>query len=181
MRKIVAGLAMTLDGVVEAPTAGGWMLFGDEMAEIIAAGIAEADAILLGRDTYLEFAAMWPSLGPEVPMAAFMNSTPKYVVSSTLGSLHWANSTLLTGDLTEALTALKALPGKNIQVPGSPRLVRSLIRDGLLDQLSLMVHPVVLGTGMRLFEDMPERVGLTLVGTRTLRTGVVSLTYQPAD
>ncbi|MGO8883830.1 MAG: dihydrofolate reductase family protein [Streptosporangiaceae bacterium] len=177
MRKIVAGLAISLDGVVEAPSQGNWMRFNDEMAEIIAAGIAEADAILLGRRTYLEFAEMWPSLGSDVPMADFMNNTPKYVVSRTLRTLGWAHSTLLAGDLAEEVRSLKEQPGRSIQMPGSPTLVRSLLRCGLLDELALMIHPVVLGSGMRLFDETTGRIGLELMDARTLSTGVVSLTY----
>jgi dihydrofolate reductase len=152
-------------------------MFNDEMQEIIDAGVAEADAILLGRRTYLEFAAMWPRLGGDVPMADFMNGTPKYVASSTLRNLDWAGSTLLTGDLATELTDLKRRPGKNIQVPGSPRLVRSLLADGLLDELSLMIHPVVLGTGARLFDGQADRMDLKLQDSRTLGTGVISATY----
>jgi dihydrofolate reductase len=176
VRKIVAGLAVTLDGVVDSPS-GNWMMFNDEMQEIIDAGVAEADAILLGRRTYLEFAAMWPRLGGDVPMADFMNGTPKYVASSTLRSLEWAGSTLLTGDLAAELTELKRRAGKNIQVPGSPRLVRSLLADGLLDELSLMIHPVVLGAGARLFDGQADRMDLKLQDSRTLGTGVISATY----
>jgi dihydrofolate reductase len=176
VRKIVAGLAVTLDGVVDSPS-GNWMMFNDEMREIIDAGVAEADAILLGRRTYLEFAAMWPRLGGDVPMADFMNGTPKYVASSTLRSLEWAGSTLLTGDLATELTELKRRPGKNIQIPGSPRLVRSLLAGGLLDELSLMIHPVVLGTGARLFDGQTDRMDLKLQESRTLGTGVISATY----
>jgi dihydrofolate reductase len=179
MRKIVAGLAMTLDGVVEAPSQRNWMRYNDEMGEVIGAGIAQADAILLGRRTYLEFAALWPSLGSDVPMADFMNNTPKYIVSSTLRTLDWANSTLLTGDLAEEVAKLKAQPGKNIQIPGSPRLVRSLLRGGLLDELALMIHPVVLGSGMRLFDEISGQIGLTLADSKTLSTGVLFATYQP--
>jgi dihydrofolate reductase len=176
MRKVVAGLAISLDGVVERPS--GWMLLNDEMAEVIAAGIAQSDAILLGRRTYLEFARMWPDL--HSPMADYMNSTPKYIVSATLGTLQWANSTLLSGDLAAAVAKLRALPGRNIQVPGSPRLVRSLLREGLLDELSLMVHPIVLGSGMRLLEEMTGQLNLRLVASAALSTGVLSVTYQPA-
>ena len=181
MRKVVAGLAITLDGVVEAPSQRNWMRYNDEMGEVIGAGIAQADAILLGRRTYLEFAALWPGLGSEVPMADFMNNTPKFIVSSTLHTLEWANSILVTGDLAEEVAKLKAQPGKNIQVPGSPRLVRSLLRAGLLDELALMVHPIVLGSGMRLFGEMTEQISLKLVDSRTLSTGVVSVTYQPTQ
>lgn len=178
MRKIVAGLAITLDGVVESPSSH-WLLFNDEMAEVIGAGVAHADAILLGRHTYLEFAELWPALGSDVPMADFMNNTPKYIVSSTLTTLEWRNSSLITGDLAEEVAKLKARPGKNIQIPGSPMLVRSLLRDGLLDELSLMVHPIVLGSGTRLFDELTDRVNLTLVDSRALSTGVLCVTYQP--
>jgi dihydrofolate reductase len=179
MRKIVAGLAMTLDGVVTAPS-GNWMLFDEEMWEVIGAGIAEADAILLGRRTYEQFAGLWPAQGRDVPMSAFMNDTPKYVASRTLDTVEWAGATLLRGDLAEALTELKRRPGKNIQVPGSPRLVRWLLRAGLLDQLALMIHPLVLGTGARLFEDETDARSLRVVESRTLGSGVVSVTYEPA-
>lgn len=179
MRKVVAGLFMTLDGMVESPSK--WLSFSDEMGEMIGAGIAQADAILLGRRTYLEFAQLWPKQGNDTPMAAFLNGTPKYIASSTLHTLEWANSTLVTGDLADFVTKLKAQPGKNIQVPGSPRLVRSLLRDGLLDELSLMVQPIVLGSGMRLFDEMTDRVRLKLVESRTFSNGVLSVTYQPED
>ena len=184
MRKIVAGLAITLDGVVESPSQSSWMRFNDEMWEVIGAGIAQSDAILLGTRTYLEFAALWPTLGSDVPMADFMNNTPKYVVSSTLNpqdTLAWANSRLVSGDLAEVIATLKQQPGKNILIPGSPRLVRSLLRDGLLDELGLMIHPAVLGSGMRFFDDMPHQVRLTLVESKALSTGVLSVTYQPAS
>jgi dihydrofolate reductase len=180
MRKIVAGLAITLDGVVESPSSH-WLLFNDEMNEVIGAGVAHSDAILLGRNTYLQFAELWPKLGSDVPMADFMNNTPKYIVSSSLTTLDWANSSLVTGDLAEEVAQLKERPGKNIQIPGSPRLVRSLLRDGLLDGLSLMVHPIVLGAGMRLFDEVTNRIGLKLIESRTLSTGVLCVTYQPLN
>jgi dihydrofolate reductase len=177
MREIAAGLAMTLDGVVEAPS--DWMMFDDEMRDLIGSGIAEADAILLGRRTYLQFAELWPAQGRDVPMSAFMNDTPKYVASRTLGTVEWTGSTLLQGDLAEALTGLKRRPGKNIQVPGSPRLVRWLLRAGLLDRLALTIHPIVLGTGSRLFEDETDARRLRVVESTTLGSGVVSVTYEP--
>jgi dihydrofolate reductase len=181
MRKIVAGLFMSLDGVVESPDKWGFQYFDDEMNEGIAAGVAQADAVLLGRRTYLEFAQMWPSQGSDVLMADFLNNSPKYVVSSTLHRLKWANSSLITGDLTEELTKLKKQPGKNIQIPGSPTLLRSLLRHGLLDELSLNVCPIVVGSGMRLFEGITDQVGLKLVDSRAHSTGVLGLTYQPAS
>jgi dihydrofolate reductase len=181
MRRIVAGLLMSLDGVVESPNEWGFSrYFNDEMQEGIAAGVTQADAVLLGRRTYLEFAELWPNQGSEVPMADFLNNSPKYVVSATLKTLGWANSRLLTGDLAEELTKLKEQPGKNILIPGSPRLVRSLLRDRLLDELSLNICPVVVGSGMRLFDEITDLLPLRLVNSTTLSTGVLGVTYQPA-
>jgi dihydrofolate reductase len=176
VRRIVAGLAMTLDGVVESPTPT-WMRFDQEVNDVISAGIAEADAILLGRNTYLQFAELWPALAGTSAMADFMNNSPKYIVSSSLTQLQWSNSTLLTGELAPALAELKNRPGKNIQVPGSPRLVSSLVREGLLDELNLMLHPIVLGTGACLFDGVTKRVELELVRSDRLANGVVVLTY----
>jgi dihydrofolate reductase len=182
VRKLVAGLAITLDSVVESPSQKQWLLYSDEMAEVIGTGIAKADAILLGRRTYLEFAELWPKQGSDSPMADFMNNTSKYIVSSALQPpLAWAHSSLVTGDLAEVVAKLKEQPGKNIQIPGSPTLVRSLLRDGLLDELSLLVHPIVLGSGMRLFDEITDQVDLGLVESRALRTGVLSVTYQPVN
>lgn len=180
MRKIVAGLFISLDGVVESPSQWGFQYFNDEMTEGILAGVAQADAVLLGRCTYLEFAKLWPNQGRDVPMADFLNNSPKYVVSATLGTpLEWANSSLIRGDLAVQLTKLRQQPGKNILIPGSPMLVRSLLRDGLLDELSLNVCPVVVGSGMRLFDEMTHQVSLKLVDSKTLNTGVLGVTYQP--
>ena len=182
MRKIVAGLFISLDGVVEAPDRWRSRHFTSEMADALTVGVAEADAILLGRRLYQEFAAYWPQQGSEVTMADFLNLTPKYVVSSTLDTpLEWANSRLVTGDLAEALTKLKEQAGKNIQVPGSPTLVRSLLREGLLDELSLWIFPVVVGSGMRLFDGTTGDVELELVGSRTFSSGVLSATYRPVS
>jgi dihydrofolate reductase len=180
MRKIVAGLFMSLDGVVESPEAWAYQYANDEMWETMAAGIARADAVLLGRRTYLEFAELWPSQGIDAPMAAFLNTSPKYVVSATLDKLEWAGSRPIRGDLASELAKLKQQPGKNIQIPGSPTLVRSLLRDGLLDELNLNVCPIVVGSGMRLFDEMTGRVRLELAQSATLSTGVLGVTYRPA-
>src|SRR6202521_6427506 len=119
MRKIVAGLLMSLDGVVESPGEWGFSrYFNDELKEGISTGIAQADAVLLGRRTYLEFAELWPKQGSDVLMSDFLNHSPKYVVSSTLEKLDWANSSLLTADLTEAFGNLKRQPGQEILLPG---------------------------------------------------------------
>ncbi len=181
MRKIVAGLLMSLDGVVESPNEWGFSQYmNDEMTRGIVAGIAQADAVLLGRRTYLGFAEMWPQQSSDVPMADFLNKSPKYVVSSTLDTLKWQPATLLKGDLAAELTQLKRQPGKNIQIPGSPRLVRSLLRDGLLDELSLNICPVIVGSGMCLFDEITRQVQLELVNSTTLSNGVLGVTYRPA-
>lgn len=170
---------MSLDGVVEAPGEWGFShYFSAEMQKGISDGIAEADAVLLGRRTYLEFAELWPKQGSEVLMSDFLNNSPKYVVSSTLTTLDWNNSQLLSGDLAEELARLKALPGRNILVPGSPVLVRSLLRDGLLDELSLNICPVVVGKGMRLFEGLTELLRLEVVDSKILGNGVIGVTYR---
>jgi dihydrofolate reductase len=181
MRKIVAGLLMSLDGVVESPDRWGWPRYMNaEMSEAITAGIAHADAVLLGGRTYAQFAEMWPKQSSDVPMADFLNRSPKYVVSSTLQTpLAWANSSRITGDLAEELTKLKTRPGKNIQVPGSPTLVRSLLSMGLLDELNLSICPIVVGSGMRLFDGVADQVVLRLVHSTVLSTGVLGVTYQP--
>lgn len=181
MRRIVAGLLMSLDGVVQSPGEWGWSHYmNDEMTAGIVAGVARADAVLLGRVTYLEFARIWPGQGSEVPMADFLNRSPKYVVTSTLDRLQWANSFRLGVDLAGELTRLKQKPGRNILIPGSPTLVRSLLRDGLLDELNLNICPVVVGSGMRLFDEMTRLVRLKLVESTTLRNGVLGVTYEPA-
>jgi dihydrofolate reductase len=180
MRKTVAGVLMTLDGVVESPESWHLRYFDDEMGELIDAAAAESDSILLGRRTYEEFAAFWPGQDSDEPMADYMNGTPKHVVSTTLTEVDWSNSNLLSGNVAEAVDALKRQPGANIQIYGSPTLVRSLLRDGLLDELHLLVHPIVVGGGRRLFENGNFGTALRLVDSRTLRSGVLALTYATA-
>ncbi len=180
MRKIVAGLFITLDGVVESPQNWQMSYFNDEMGAAVGGLMAAADTMLLGRVTYQEFASFWPGAPADDPFTAQMNDTPKYVVSTTLDTVEWKNSTLINGNIAEEITKLKQQPGKNIGITGSATLVRSLLRDNLLDELVLMVHPIVVGSGKRLFEDMGEQVMLTLVDSQTFSTGVLSLTYTPA-
>ena len=180
-RKIVTGLLMSLDGVVESPNDWGWCrYFNDELKEGIAAGIGNADAVLLGRRTYLEFAELWPTQSSDVLMADFLNNSPKYVVSTTLRTaLTWKNSTLIKEDVAQQLMQLKHQPGKDILVPGSPTLVRWLLREGLLDELNLSICPVVVGKGMRLFDGIAKEVSLQMVGSTALKTGIVGVRYQP--
>ncbi len=179
MRQIAAGLFISLDGVVESPDRWGFQYMDEAMTRGISAGISQADAVLLGRKTYTEFASMWPSQPDEVPMAHFLNHTHKYVVSSTLNTLDWQPATLISGDLTAEITRLKQQPGLNIQIPGSPTLVRALLRVGLLDVLSLSICPIVVGSGWHLFDDSINMVGLKLVHSTILSTGVIGATYMP--
>ena len=181
MRRVTAGLFVSLDGVTESPET--WQLpyFNDEMGEAVGAAMAAADAMLLGRVTYQEFASYWPGVSSEdQPFADYMNNTPKFVVSTTLDTVEWNNSTLIKGDVVAEITRLKQQPGKNIGITGSATLVQSLLQHELLDELGLMVHPVVVGSGKRLFEDGGDQKALKLVDSKTFSTGVVYLTYRPA-
>jgi dihydrofolate reductase len=148
------------------------------MAAALEAYIAEEDTILLGRVTYQDWVNYWPTATDE-PYASHINNTPKYVVSTTLDRVDWQNSTLIKGNLAEEIARLKRQPGKNIGVAGSPTLVRSLLQNGLLDVFSLMVHPVVVGKGKRLFERESDLKRFKLVDSTITSTGVALLTYQP--
>ena len=178
MRKISAGLYITLDGVVESPEQWTGPYFDAALGQAVDSIIATNDTMLLGRATYEQFAAYFG--GQTGGMADVMNNTPKVVVSTTLKTADWQNSTLVSGDVGGAISALKQQPGKNIGIGGSPTLVRWLLRAGLLDELSLFVMPIVLGKGKRLFDDGDEPLPLTLLDTKTFSTGVVMLTYGPA-
>jgi dihydrofolate reductase len=182
MRKITAGLFVSLDGITESPQKWQHPYFNDEMGQAIGAAMAAAEAMLLGRVTYQEFASYWPGVSSEdQPFADYMNNTPKYVVSRTLEEpLEWSNSTLIKGNVAEEIIRLKQQPGKNIAITGSVTLVEYLLQVDLLDELGLMVHPVVVGSGKRIFEEWGDPKGLTLVDSKTFSTGVVYLTYQPA-
>ncbi len=180
MRKIISGLFISLDGVVEAPEAWHFPYFDDEMGAAVGAQMAQADTMLLGRRTYEIFAASWGHRSSDVPFTDVINAMPKLVASTTMTSADWQNSTLLTGDLEETLREVKAGDGGDITVPGSITLVRSLLRLGLLDELRLMIHPIILGTGTCLFDGI-GRHRLTLTDSNTFATGVLNLTYMPAE
>ena len=170
----MAGLFVSLDGVMESPEKWQFPYFNDEMGEAIGAAMAATDAMLLERLTYQEFASYWPIVSAEdQPFADHMNNTPKYVVSTTLQKAEWNNSTLIKGSVAEEIARLKQQPGTNIGITGSATLVQSLLQDNLLDGLGLMIHPVVVGAGGRLFKEGDPK-GLTLVGSKTVSTGVVS-------
>jgi dihydrofolate reductase len=182
MRKVVASELVSLDGVMEKPEEWSFSYSNDEMAEANAAGMAASDAMLFGRVTYEEFAAFWPYQNTaEQPFTDYLNKTPKYVVSTTLDEpLEWQNSFLIEGNnLAEEIAGLKDQPGKDITILGSATLVRSLLADDLLDELQLMVHPIVLGSGKRLFEEGDQKT-LELLDSKTFRTGIVYLTYRVA-
>jgi len=178
MRKVVSGLFISLDGVTEDPSQWQFDSFDRDLGTAMGEMITTTDTILLGRVTYQEWADYWPTSSDE-PFAGFINNTPKYVVSTTLETVAWQNSTLLQGNLAEELTRLKAQPGKNITVTGSPTLVQSLLQQNLLDELTLMIHPVVVGQGKRLSPVGDDLKRLQLVTHRITSTGVVLLTYQP--
>jgi dihydrofolate reductase len=180
MRKVIASLFVSLDGVVEKPERWHFPYFNEEMGAAIGQAMSSTDAFLLGRRTYEEWAAFWPSQSPEEnPMAAAINGLPKFVASTTLNEVTWENSTLLGDDVAGEVEKLKRQPGKDIVVSGSATLVRSLLQEGVLDELRLMIHPVVVGSGGRLFEDGEVHAALDLVGSETFSTGVLNLTYRP--
>ena len=180
VRKVVAVELVSVDGVMGAPEEWAFSYSNEEMEEANAAGMAASDALLLGRVTYEGMAAFWPNQPGGTPMVDYINSVAKFVVSTTLKEpLEWNNSTLIRGNIAEEITELKRRPGKDITVLGSAALVRSLLRAGLLNELRLMVHPVVLGNGKRLFGDGDVRKPLELIGMRTFGTGVLDLIYRP--
>jgi dihydrofolate reductase len=179
MRQIAAGLFVSLDGVVEAPEKWTGPYFNDQVGQAVAALMAGNDAMLLGRVTYEGFAAAFG--GQSGGMADQMNNTPKYVVSRTLTTADWQNSTLIKGDVAARISELKQQPGQNIGMSGSSDLVSWLLRYGLLDRLDLLVFPVVLGSGKRLFSEPDGQVSLALASSEAFGTGVVHLTYTPAS
>ncbi len=178
MRKIVAGLFISLDGVTESPQDWQIGLMDDEAGQDIGEALEEADTILLGRRTFQEFEAFWPSQPQDDPFSAYINNTPKLVVSNTLTSSDWKNTSFIGGDVAGALRRLKAQPGKNLGITGSSTLVRSLLRDGVLDELRLQLYPVVVGTGKRLFENGMAKLPLELAKSQTTSRGILILHYR---
>jgi dihydrofolate reductase len=188
MGRIVVSEFVSLDGVMEDPGGaegfefGGWTIpyWNDQVAVYKAEELFASEALLLGRVTYQGFAAAWPKMTDEQGFAERMNSNRKYVVSSTLETVEWNNSTVIRGDLVEEVTRLKNEPGQDILVGGSASLVQGLMRHNLVDELRLAVYPVVLGKGKRLLTDA-GRTNLELVQSQPTATGVVLLTYRPAE
>jgi dihydrofolate reductase len=188
MGKIVSTFFISLDGVVESPDQWHFPYFNDEMGAAIGRGIETNKAFLMGRVLYEEWASYWPSQGDEMPgeppeaadaFASFINNVPKYVVSETLEEATWNNTTVVSGDVAAQLPELKERTDGDIGMSGSATLVRWLLANSLLDELNLMVHPIAVGHGQRLFEDTPTHP-LQLVHHETFKTGVLNLTYAPA-
>jgi dihydrofolate reductase len=178
MRKVFAGLFSSLDGVVEAPDQ--WQpSFDEEMGAALSRMVDEQDAVMLGRVTYTEWASYWPTSTDE-PFASWINSTPKYVASSTLDSVDWSNSTLIKGSVADFVTELRQQPGGTIGIAGSPSLVRSLLDQGLIDELTLMISPVIAGGGRkRLFANDAALTNLELVEAQPTSSGALIATYRP--
>lgn len=176
MRKIVVTQFITLDGVMENPHLWSFPYFTDEITKFKIDELFASDAQLLGRVTYEAFAEYWPSQTDEY--ANRLNSLPKYAVSKTLKKAAWNNSILINKNIEEEISKLKLQKGQDILVHGSLTLVKALLKANLIDQLNLLVFPVVLGKGIRLFEN-EENIKLTLTETKTYTSGVVLLTYQP--
>jgi dihydrofolate reductase len=185
MRKIVAGLFISLDGVVEEPGDWHFPYFNDEMGAAVTATLGAADIVLFGRKTYDSFAGAWPereAAGEEdAEMARALGDVRKIVVSNQPLEFTWRNSEQLEGDLVETVTALKNEPGEGtIGLSGSVSVVRQLLAAGLLDELHLLVHPIAVRKGMRLFDDGETPIPLTLLSSETFKTGVLNLVYGPA-
>ena len=184
MRKITAGLFISLDGVVEAPDQWHFPYFNEEMGAAVDAMLGAADTVLFGRKTYDSFAGAWPereTAGEEdAGLAKALGDARKIVVSNQKLEFTWRNSEQLEGNLVEAVTALKNEPGGNIGMSGSVSVVRQLLAAGLVDELHLLVHPIAVRQGMRLFDE-GETIPLRLISSETFETGVLNLVYGPAE
>jgi len=185
MKKITAGMFISVDGVVEDPQLWHFPYFNEEMGAAVSAQLTSADTVLLGRVTYEGFAGAWPEReeagGDDAPMAKALGDARKIVVSNQDLELTWRNSEQLQGDLVEAVTSLKNEPGDtDIAMSGSVSIVRQLLAAGLLDELHLLVHPIAVGKGMKLFAD-GEAIPLKLLRSETFETGVLNLVYGPDD
>ena len=177
MGSITSSLFISLDGVIESPETWHFDYFDDEMGAAVGALMSQSHATLFGRQTYDEMASYWPSADPNDPFTAQMNGARKYVVSDTLTEATWENSSIISGDVKAELTALKQ--DTNLGTTGSATLVRWMLEQGLVDELHLLVHPVVIGGGKKLFAD-GAKVPLRLASATTFGSGVLHLVYAPA-
>jgi dihydrofolate reductase len=195
MSRVIVNISLTLDGVMQAPGRpdedlrggfkhGGWALpYADSvMGAAMAERIADAGPLVLGRRTYQDFASVWPHRPEDNPYTAVINNVQKYVASTTLEEpLSWNNSTLLKGNAADAVATLKEEQGKDLVVLGSGELVQALMRHNVVDEYVLLIHPLVLGSGRRLFTEGSPFASLRLIDTRMTSTGVVIATYQAAE
>jgi dihydrofolate reductase len=184
MRKVVASLFISLDGVVEEPGDWHFPYFNDEMGAAVGELLGVADTLLLGRKTYDDHAGAWPEReaegGEDAEFAKVLGDARKIVVTRQRLELTWRNSERLEGDLVEAVTALKNEPGGPIAISGSVSVVRQLLAAGVLDELHLLVHPIAVRKGMRLFDEGEPPIPLKLLSSQTFTTGVLHLAYGPA-
>ena len=178
MRRIVTGLFVSLDGVIESPELWTGPFISDEVGRAVGSLIENSDALLLGRVTYETFEKAFR--GKSGGMADQMNGVPKVVISRTLDKVDWVNSTLVNSNTAKQISALKKMPGRNINVSGSATLVTWLVREHLLDEIDLLVFPVVVGGGKRIFEGEGENIPMRLVNSAALSSGVMHLNYEPA-
>jgi dihydrofolate reductase len=184
VRKVISFMVVTLDGYYEGPNGEfDWPNVDDEFNEFAISQLRDIDTLLFGRVTYEGMASYWPT--PEAvegdpAVAGMMNDVPKVVFSATLGAADWQNTTLVTGNAADAVAELKQQPGKHLALFGSPHLTVSLLEQGLVDELRVMVHPILLGAGKSLFTGLNERVPVELVTTTVFSSGNVLLCYRPA-
>ncbi|MFE7133968.1 dihydrofolate reductase family protein [Streptomyces sp. NPDC057638] len=184
MRKIIASLFMSLDGVVEAPDQWHFPYFDDDMGAAVGALISRSDTLLIGRRTYDSFAGAWPDReaagGEDAVFAQQLGDARKIVLSRRKLDFHWRNSEQLTGELVPFVTTLKNEPGRDISVSGSVSVVRQLLAAGLVDELHLLVHPIAVRKGMRLFDEGDTTIPLKLLSSQAFGSGVLHLAYGPA-
>ena len=184
MSRIVSNFFISLDGVVEAPNEWHFPYFDEAMGKIVESGMETGGAMLMGHTLYGEWSQYWPQQGPKMPFAEFINGIPKYVLSHTPGEAEWQNTTIISGaddaSVAEQVRAVKERTEGDVMMSGSATTVRWLLAQGLLDELALLVHPIAVAKGQRLFEDTGT-VPLKLVHSEALPTGVLHLRYAPDD
>jgi dihydrofolate reductase len=179
--RLVATEYLSLDGVFEEPGLWSGPFFNEQAARFKEAELQASDALLLGRRTYEGFAAAWPTMTDTGDFGVKMNTMPKYVVSSTLDKAEWTGSRLIRGDVAAEVRKLRQEPGQDLLLSGSGQLFNALMREDLIDLYRLMVHPIVLGKGPRLFADGDDRKTLRLTRTEAFSSGIVILEYEPAE
>ncbi|MFC4115238.1 dihydrofolate reductase family protein [Nonomuraea zeae] len=178
MGKIISSFFISLDGVVESPDQWHFPYWNDEMGAMVEAGMQSAAGFLMGRKLYDEWSSYWTTTDQDQDAARALNNAQKWVVSNSLQKADWANTTIVSGDVAARLRELKEQVEGDIQMSGSATTVRWLLANGLIDELALLVHPIAVGHGRRLFEDTPT-YPLKLVRSETFETGVLNLTYAP--